>query len=1213
MQKAVKQLGESYVTKAPRERSLASGGGWAFIPNKEDSNLEQDSCAGRGSFNKKKELHHSVPFQILLLLFALMLSGYAGAQTITFKGTNIPLKTVFAAIKEQTGYGVFVFGKENLLKEAQPVTITATGMPLKTFLDLVFKSQPFAYQLSEKNILLVPRSQSSKADRNIDIKPELQQEIQVKGKVVNSEGTPLRGVNISTPRTGIGTVTGSDGSFSIRIKDNDALRITFVGLAPITIRIRGNVFIQDAGTELPGSSKILKADPSSLVVQLSASNAPMEDVVVIGYGQVNRKDLTGSVGSANVTDMAKAPVGNFEEALAGRVAGVQVTSNDGQPGNDLNIVVRGNNSITQDNAPLYVVDGFPVESSIGNTINPEEIASVEVLKDASATAIYGARGANGVIIITTKKGTSNKAEVNYNAWLGINKEINRVEVMDPYEFVKYQLEENYNKYAPVYLSGGKTLDSYADMKGIDWQDLAFHSAYTQSHTLSVRGRNDRTQYSFSGSIFRQDGIVINSGFNRAQGRIVLDQKISDKVKVGANINYAATKKYGIVIGEATTSPTTTLMYNLWGFRPVLGDIDADNGLVEVPYDPDVDPVSEYRVNPITELENAYRPVYGKTFNSNAYVQAQLAKNLILKISGGMNNTDTRREIFNNSKTRAGNPYTASGVNGSLFNQEQSSYLNENTLTYEKRFNKEHLINILAGVTYQKTNSKYYGFTATQVPNEALGISGLDEGTVSSSISSENSNVLLSGLGRINYTYQSKYLLTASWRADGSSKFPKQNRWSYFPSAAFAWKLKQEHFMEPVSWITDLKLRAGYGITGNNRVGDFDYLSSLQIYKYTGYSFGNSVYTGIVPDNLGNNELKWERTGQLDLGVDISLFKSRLSATVDYYKKKTSDLLIYASLAPSTGFLNGYKNVGEVSNEGVEITLNATVIKKKRFEWNSSFNIAFNRNRVVKLNDNQSSLATNIIWGNFNNAYPYIAIPGEPIAQFYGYLFDGVYQYTDFNKLADGTYVLKDGLPDNGLPRTRVQPGYIKYKDINGDGTINSKDLTIIGDPNPLHFGGFSNNLRYENFDFNIFLQWSYGNDILNANRIEFEGGESGTRNFLNQYKSFENRWTPENQTNMLYKVGGQGPIAYSSRIIEDGSYIRLKTVSLGYNLEKGVVKRIGLNNVRIYIAAQNILTLTNYSGMDPEVSVRNSALTPGFDFSAYPRSKTATFGIQVTF
>ncbi|WP_343304022.1 TonB-dependent receptor [Chitinophaga niabensis] len=1022
----------------------------------------------------------------------------------------------------------------------------------------------------------------------------------ITGKITDTEGQPLEGVTVLVKGATAKALTNAEGVYNIRVENATGaiLVFSYVGFTTKEVKISASASVYNT--------------------KMETSIKGLNDVVVIGYGTVKRKDLTGSVGAVKMSDLEKAPVPSFDQALAGRIAGVQVSSFDGQPGSPLQIVIRGNNSVTQDNSPLYVIDGFPIENPVNNVLNPEEIEDIQVLRDASATAIYGARGANGVFLITTKKGKVGAPVVKYQTWMGVSQNLKKQEMLSPYEFVKYSIEQNSGVYTPVYLSNGRKLEDYKNIKGIDWQDHVFRDAFIQNHSLSVRGGTDKTKYSFSGNVLGQDGIIINSAFRRYQGRVSLDQIVSDNVRARLNVNYSSTKTNGTISNSTSTTgspsgPTTSLMYSVWGYRPVTGDSTNDENLLDLPFDPNVDPLAEYRINPILSTKNEYNPVFNNTFSSNADIEIKPAKYFLLKISGGLIKSAIRREVFNNSNTRLGSPKSSTlGVNGSVRNEEMTNILNENTLTYSRRFNKEHNLNVLGGITMQKVNYYNYGFTSNMVPNESLGMSGLDEGIVSTSPTEKSSNALMSFLGRINYDYKSRYLFTVSFRADGSSKFSSENRWAYFPSGAFAWRIVDESFIKNISWLSDAKLRIGYGLTGNNRVTDFAYLSSQQLYPYSGYAFGDSPVQGIIPNNLGNKDLKWETTEQADIGLDLGFLNNRITLSTDYYKKNTRDLLLLATLAPTTGYANGYRNVGRVSNEGVEFTLNTVNIQTKKFSWNTNFNISFNRNKVLQLNEGEPSLASRITWGNFNNAYPYIAIPGHPIALFYGFLFDGVYQYSDFNQQANGTYVLKEGIPNNGQPRTTVQPGYIKFRDINQDGQVDNSDLTIIGNPNPIHIGGFSNNFTYGAFDLNVFFQWSYGNDILNANRIEFEGGDV-VRSYLNMFKSVEKRWTPENQTNELYKIGGQGPLVYSSRTIEDGSYLRLKTVALGYNMPSKLVSRAHIKALRLYASAQNLLTWTNYSGPDPEVSVRPSALTPGFDWSAYPNTRTITFGLDLTF
>ena len=1001
----------------------------------------------------------------------------------------------------------------------------------------------------------------------------------------------MAGITVTVKGTTQQTLTNDDGRFALRVTERDkALVFTYVGYQ---------------------SQEVLIGNITTVSITLKEVSSILTDVVVVGYGTQRRKDITGSVGKVSVTDLQKAPVRSFEEALAGRVAGVQVTSSDGQPGASANILIRGNNSVTQQNSPLYVIDGFPIENPDNNAINPEEIESIEILKDASATAIYGARGANGVIIITTKKGKSAVPVITYDGYYGFQKVTRRTKLMNGYDFVRYLFQADSVKTRLLYLAPkGLTVDDYKNIESYNWEDKLFQRGPMQSHSLSIRGGTPVTKYSISGSAINQKGAIVNTGFKRYQGRFVLDQNISTNIKVGVNLNYSAATTFGVIPSNANNAQYN-LMYNTWSYRPVSG---TDNvALLEQLLDPGVNPVSDYRINPVVSAKNEYNYNFANTLITNLYGEYSITKNLTLRVSGGMNRYASRREIFNNSFTRSGSNLVTgiNNVNGSVTNSNVDDYLNENTLSYNRSFKNNQSLNIVAGVTVQKTSFNQNGYSATQIPNESLGISGLDEGRPLKLVTLKSTSSLVSFLGRINYNLTSKYLFTVTMRADGSSKFSKDNRWGYFPSGAFAWRLSDEGFMKGVKAISDAKIRVSYGATGNNRVGDFSYLSSV-IYNNTfGYSFNNSIVNFSQTGLLGSPALKWESTTQADVGFDLSLLNNRISFSTDYYNKKTTDLLLNADLPPTSGYANAFKNIGKVRNEGLEFTLNTNNIQGKNFSWNSSFNISFNRNRILALNDNQESILTSISWDvNYGTIPLFIAKVGQPIAQFYGYIWDGNYQYNDFEKLSNGTFLLKDNVPTNGNTRNVIQPGDIKYKDLNGDGKVDANDLTSIGSPYPTHIGGFNNNFTFYGFDFTVFLQWNYGNQAYNANRHTLEGNPAYG---LNQFASYNDRWTPENQSNTYFRYGGQGPYAYSSRVLEDASFLRLKTVSLGYTISPKLLRKAKIRSVRLYTSAQNIRTWTKYGGTDPEVSTRESALTPGFDYSPYPRVFTLVFGTKIQF
>jgi TonB-linked SusC/RagA family outer membrane protein len=1017
---------------------------------------------------------------------------------------------------------------------------------------------------------------------------------EINGTVRNgSEGSQLGGVSVNVKGSNKGTITNVNGKYNISVKNSDILVFSFQGF---------KTYEELVGKKITMDVTLLKA------------TVEMDEVVVVAYGTVKKKDVTGSVSIVNMSDINKAPVASYVEALAGRVAGIQVSAPDGQPGNTPNIIIRGANSLTQSNSPLYVIDGFPIEDPTNAALNPDDIESISILKDASATALYGSRAANGVVIIETKKGKIGKPVITFNSSFGFQQLRKKINLMSPYEFVKYQSLIDPIGTDSIYFKNGNTLDSYKDSSGIDMQDHLFQKGPMQIYNLALRGGNAQTKYSISGAIYDQKGIILNSGFKRYQGRVSIDQIISKKLKVGINANYSKLLSYGQPValgstGDGQLTISNNLFFTAWAYRPVSNDtLDL--------LDLNVDPLyANDRLNPITALKNDYTRNGTADLLGNSYINYAITNNLTLRIEGSIRSSINRYDVFYNSKTPRGRVQSLNtrGINGSVNYNESQSWSNENTLTYNKVFKNYNSINVLAGFSMQGNKSIANGFATQNVPNESLGISGLDQGTPYSITASQSTNALASFFGRINYNYKSKYLFTATFRGDGSSKFSVANRWGYFPSASVAWNMGKEKFLNRFNWISDAKLRVSYGLTGNNRVSDFAYLPQLNYSLGSAYSFNNATPTyGVVQSNLGNANLKWETTGQLDIGYDLSLLNNRIDFTVDWYKKDTKNLLLNAAMPITTGFTTAYKNIGEITNEGLEFSLNTVNIKSETFSWETNFNISFNKNKILGLTRGQDTLFSTVPFESQFSMPLYMSSVGQPAGQFWGLIFDGVYQYSDFDKSSTGTYTLKSSVPTNGNVRNLIQPGDIKYKDLNGDGIVDSKDRTVIGRGQPIHVGGLGNNFRYKGFDLNLFFQWSYGNQIYNANRLLLEGNAT-QRPAMNQFASYANRWSPDNQTNDNFRAGGQGPIAHSSRVIEDGSYLRLKTVSLGYSLPARCIKKLSLSQLRINLSAQNLITWTKYSGLDPEVSVRNSVLTPGFDFSPYPQPLSILFGINATF
>jgi TonB-linked SusC/RagA family outer membrane protein len=1125
---------------------------------------------------------------VFLLAVCLQVHAIGFSQKLSLKRQNASLDQIFKEIRKQTGY-LFFYDLE-WLQKAKPVSIDVKNAPLKDVLDHCLADQPLTYNIVDKTIVLSVKDEPKKVTINNNALFA-----DVHGTVRNSmTREPIEGVTVAIRGQVRGTRTNAKGEFTVKgVEPGFILVFSYVGFTTAEIKVT------DVDKEL--------------FVNLEIDSKGLENVVVVGYGSVKRKDLTGSVSQVSMEDMSKAPVRSFEEALAGRMPGVMVASTEGQPGASTTIVIRGNNSITQDNSPLYVIDGFPIENPDNNILNPNDIESIDVLKDASATAIYGARGANGVIIITTKKGKDGPPVIRYSGSYGVQKNIKTMPLMSPYEFVKLQKEQGVSDLNDTYLANGVTLDDYKDAEAIDWQKKLYRDAYMMDHSLSVTGGSGKTRYSVSGNLLDQDGIVINSGFKRYQGKMSLDQIINDKIKVGGYILYTNTRRTGMTPSTQSGSSMNNLLYSVWGYRPVnplRPSKPVDENYQDELLDDMVNPTTDYRMNPIVIAENEYRLRNINNLIANGYAEYAILKNLKLRVSGGMNRNMQRSDVFNNTKTRSGNPSSAYGVNGSIMYYETTNWLNENTLTYDQRFNKDHKINVVAGVTVQGNRFEFNGTSANLLPYESLGLSGLGYGEPQPVYPEKTEWSLVSALSRVNYTFKDRYLFTASFRADGSSKFRPENRWSFFPSGAFAWRLMNEPFMKEISFLSDAKVRVSWGITGNNRVSEYATYPKVDFPISAYYSYNNMLQQGAVLASLASEDLRWENTAQTDVGFDIGFFNQRLTFTADYYKKTTSNLLLNASLPPTSGYTSAYKNIGKTSNEGLEFGLSSTNISTKDFTWNTSFNISFNKSKVMALAQNQESLTSNMSWDQWYASVPlYIAKLGQPLGQIYGYISDGVYQYEDFDKLANGGYILKDNISTNGNTRSAIKPGDAKYRDLNNDKILNDYDRTVIGRGLPRHIGGFSNNFKYRGFDLNIFFQWSYGNDIINANRLNFE---MGNKTYLNQFESFQARWTPENTNTTMPRAGGQYGYVYSTRIVEDGSYLRLKTAALGYTLSSKLLRKAKIRSCRIYLSAQNLLTWTKYSGSDPEVSIGYSALTPGFDYSAYPRARTLTAGVNLS-
>ena len=1027
------------------------------------------------------------------------------------------------------------------------------------------------------------------------------------GIVLDENNEPLVGASVIVIGTDRGEITNSMGEFSLdELSRNDTISVSFLGYITQDVPVNGKKKVS------------VKLMPDELMLEET-------QIVAVGYGDVRRRDLTGAISKANMDEMLKVPTTNVGSLLGGRVAGVQVTSPDGGLTEDFNVVIRGAGSLTQSTEPLYVIDGFPTEASGFGTLNVNDIESIDILKDASATAIYGSRGANGVVIITTKSNNYNaRTSVTYNGSVSVSTLTNPVELMDGYDFVCLQKEiygdaektvdgVKVNAFEYLYLRDGLTLEDYKKLPQYDWQSELYRTAISHNHHVSMMGSANNLKYSASIAYSNKQGIIINSGLDKYQGRLNLTQKFK-RLTITANTSYASTVQNGAnPSSDSGGIQSMSVLYSTWAYRPVS---PSGDDLLEALYDEDVDMTNDYRFNPVLSAKNEYRKNTTSQFNANISIDWNILDNLIFKVVGGYMDKRLVREEFNGSKTQTGNSYPSNtrskGINATLKETAWKNFLNEYTFSYSLNRGRHHLTTLL-GASLQMESRNYHSIYTEYITSESFGMSGLDNGNPPVISSSVGENRLLSAFGRVNYNYGSKYYMTATFRADGSSKFAPEHRWGYFPSVSFAWTFSRERFIvRNLPWLSNGKLRVSWGLTGNNRVGNYDYIPQLitdsKLYRYP---WDGTPYPGYIIGNAGNKNLKWETTQQYNIGLDLGLLRGKLNIIFDYYVKLTQDLLLNTDVPLSSGFAKSMMNVGELQNSGFEITVQADIIKRRNFSWSSNFNIAFNKNVITALSSGQQEMKSFVNWNTaYSDSPAYISVVGGSAGNMYGFKYLGTYKYDDFDMVADDAgnmiYTLKEGIPYYVV---NTQPGDPKYDDLNHDGKITDEDMTIIGNGQPIMLGGMSNEFIYKNWDLNIFLQWNYGNDILNANRMIFENPQ-GKKN-TNMFKSYKNRWSPENPDSDMVRSDAVGSSVYSSLYVESGSYFKIKSISLGYTFN--ILKKTILRSVKLYLAAENILTLTKYSGGDPEVSTRHSVLTPGFDWSAYPRAFNMSLGLNIKF
>ena len=1054
----------------------------------------------------------------LLSLFLTAFAWNASAQKVTLSFQNETFEKVLTSIKKQTGLSP-VFS-EQIVDLNRRVHINVSSVPVEDALNQLLTGTNISFEIKNKKLYLVEKKQEESSASKSYSKKSLT------GVVTDDKGNPVIGASVLVKGTSEGTMTDLNGRFNMDVSPKAVLKITYLGFQPMEVGVNNE---------------------RDLRISLVEGTKALDEVVIVGYGTQKKKDLTGAISVVSSKEFEAQSTANMGDALEGKISGVQISKPSGQPQSGYSFTIRGISTITAGSDPLFIVDGVPTTSI--NQIEPTDIESISVLKDASAAAIYGASGSNGVVLITTKRGSDHQTRVGFNSYYGVANVTKTMDVLNATQYKDLMTEMGYNTDWSLYNNN------------TNWQDEVFRTGQTQSYQSSVSGGNEKTTFYLSGSFFNQDGVIIANSMKKYSFRANLDHKLNNYIKVGTSLSYNKWNDIGLSEGGRWTMGNSFLTAS-----PVIGIYNTDGSFTADPFLADLE-------NPVSQLTADDHGYDNYRFNGNAYAEISLAKDLKFKSMLGVEeNNSSYHSWIDPLRTRQGRTYK--GI-ASYSNSLSFYWINENTLTYNKEIGK-HKFNGLVGYVASKINSegsditgKKFGSTAVHTVNAATEISAGY---------SESAKTNESYLGRLNYTYDDKYLLTANFRADGSSVFGANYKWGYFPSFSAGWRLSQEGFWNQNSVISDLKLRAGWGEVGNDQIGN--YASWGLVSPSANYVIGGVQVSGAALSQMENADLRWEKTEQTNLGLDASFLRNRIVFTADYYIKKTHDMLLDAPIPYSVGTTStSTKNVGSMDNHGVEFQVSSRNLIGE-LKWTSDFNISFNRSKITKLADGNSILGGSIS----NRSAAAIAEEGHPLGTFYGYISEGVDPAT----------------------------GNIKYKDLDNSGDLSDGDKTNIGNANPDFTYGLTNAFSYKGVTFSFFFQGVQGNQIFNASRIVTEGMYYP----VNQLSTVMNRWKNSGDITDMPK-SDPGNLNHnsdvSSRYVEDGSYLRLKSATLGYNLPQSVCNLFKAQKLYIYITGQNLLTFTKYSGYDPEVSAYGNGIASGIDFGSYPQSRSFLFGLNLNF
>lgn len=1126
---------------------------------------------------KKLLLIMKITFLLLFLgLCQVNASVYSQNTRFDLDLKNTSIREVFREIEMKSQFHFF-YG-DNLLLLEKLVHVNAENTTVDKILDKLLAGSEYSYKILESNLIVI-------APRNFVSRQEPEKLI---GTVTDgSNGEPIVGANIVIEGTTMGAISDINGKFALDIPKPDAiLVVSFIGYNKNRIPVKGQTVFD---------------------IKLYADVKNLDEVVVVGYGTIRKSDLTGSVAKVSTDKAAEHAYTSVEQMIQGRASGVQITQNTGALGSGMTFSIRGANSVSGSNQPLIVIDGYPFESGSttaktgadgtyagdvpGNnalaSLNPNDIESIEILKDASSTAIYGSRGANGVVIITTKRGKEGQERIDYNFRSDFSNLPRKINVLSTQEYIAYSNEAymDKNNGTLAYLP-----NDVARYQGINtnWQDEIYQQGFSQDHQVNVSGGDKKLKYSLALGYLTQEGIVKNTSFDRGSVRLNLDRTINKRLSFGMNVNAVMSKNKQVqqsgVAGEIGSSVINAALRT----APLYQAFNEDQQVM----------IDNAYTNPLTMIQLADDQNRVTQIRTSLVANYQVIDGMQLSIRAGADNTASLRQYYMPRGTYIGNQRNGYAYEG---NNKNFNYLAEYTLSYIKTLGK-HSINSVGGYTWQQWNARTGGITAGGFPNDNLKYYSL--GAATSIDKPSNSTMewgLASVLGRVNYSYDKRYMLTVTGRYDGSTRLSEGSKWALFPSFALGWNVHNEHFMESVNFISELKLRASYGVSGNQSIGVG---STMANYFPLTAVYNQALTMAYAQERMSNSLLGWEYTKQYNTGMDLSLLEGRYKIGFEYYYKLTSDLLINLPIPATTGYSSYASNAGQVENKGLEFDLSARIFNGP-FKWSTSGNISFNRNKIVKFDGRMKSFNAPAI-GQINNQPAHIAKVDYPIGSFYGYKIIGIYQ-------------TQDEVDKHAVDPSSPKPGDFKYEDISGpngipDGLISAFDQEIIGNPYPDYIFGITNDFDWKGFSLNVFVQGSIGQDVINVGRYWMDGLSRSTGGNVRR-EAFENRWTGPGTSN-TYPAAKSLNLPFQGRftnfIVEDASFVRLKSVTLSYTFPGNSIKYI--KNLKVFCTGSNLLTVTKYKGYDPEISARGeNALTPGVDIGSIPQYRTISTGINIGF